>query len=100
MNSFPKFGFLLMLVVSSLVLACCKKDECKDKTRTIADFKIYEALEDDFKYSEVANGDTAYTTFITFSAQDVSSDVISYEWQIGNDPRTFSKKRIYTFVFR
>ena len=93
MNSFPKFGFVFVLIFSSFALSCCK-DECKVQTATSADFKIYEALGWDIKVTEVANSDTAVATSITFEASDSSSEVRSYEWMIGSDNRTFKSKNV------
>jgi PKD repeat protein len=93
MNSFPKFGFFLLIIISSFALSCCK-DECKGKSPTSADFKIYQPVFGNLKYTETNDGDTAVTTSITFSAQD-STLGNTYEWKIGSDDRTFTKREFF-----
>jgi hypothetical protein len=89
-------GLVLFAVLMSA--ACCKKDPCANQTTTSADFKIFEPLDEDIRYSEISNGDTLNIGNVTFEAQDSSSDVISYEWKIGTDPRIFNK-RLFSLEF-
>jgi hypothetical protein len=87
--------FIGLLLFSYLITSsCCKKDECKNQTATSAGFKMYEAIGWDTKTIEVQNNDTVALTSVTFEANDSSTEVKSYEWQIGTDPRTFTTKQL------
>jgi hypothetical protein len=88
----------LVLFAVFLTAACCKKDPCANQTVTSAAFKIYEPLDEDIRYSEISSSDTLNIGNVIFEAQDSSSDVISYEWKIGTDPRTFNK-RLFSLEF-
>jgi hypothetical protein len=87
-----KIHFCLMLVFAILTLSItnCKKENKCDGTINAANFKIYEPLDEDFKYWEVPNGDTARTGILTFEA--LETEVVEYEWHIGSDPRIFRKR--------
>ena len=85
---------VILLSWSFLVFIYSCKDECKCKTSTSADFKIYEPLEDNYKFNEINNEDTAGIGITFFEAQDSSTDIISYEWRIGSDTRVFSKRSL------
>ena len=91
MKTISKFIFIASSLIFLLSLSSCK-DECKNHTATSASFKIYEALGFEEKGTLVKNKDTVTTTTITFEADDISSEVQSYEWQVGTDPRVFTKK--------
>jgi hypothetical protein len=92
MQIISKLTLLVLLFISSFILSCCK-DECEGKSPTSANFKIFEILDEDLKFTEDNDKDTVYTTFITFLAQD-STVGNSYEWQIGSDQRTFTKREV------
>lgn len=83
-------GLLLFAVL--ITAACCKKDPCENQTATSAGFKMYEAIGWDTKTIEVNSNDTVSPSYITFAANDSSSEVKSYEWQVGTDPTKFTKK--------
>ena len=91
MNSFPKFGFFLMLIVSSFILSCCK-DECKNAVLVNAAFTMNQEV--DGKLEQVANGDTIVRTEqVIFVADVADTSGVLFEWKIGTDNRVFTKKR-------
>jgi hypothetical protein len=87
-----KIHFCLMLVFAILMLPItnCKKENKCDGTINAAHFKIYEGLDEEFKYWEVPNGDTVRTGLLTFEASETNG--VEYEWRIGSDPRVFQKR--------
>ncbi|MEN9609695.1 MAG: hypothetical protein RLZZ628_509 [Bacteroidota bacterium] len=87
-----KINFCLMLVFVILVLSItnCKKENQCDSTINAANFKIYEALDENIRYIDIPNGDTVRTGIITFEA--LQSEGVEYEWHIGSDPRVFRNR--------
>ncbi len=85
------FTLLTLLTVLTLATSCCK-DECKDKVRTSAAFTMKYGVGDTTIALE--NGDTVRKgTTISFEANDVSDNTITYSWKIGTDPRVFTKNK-------
>ena len=87
MNSFPKFGLVLILIVCSFALSCCK-DKCKDMQPVKATFTMNQEIEG--KLYLVENGDTIRKAEnITFIADIEDTPDVSYEWKIGTDNQGF-----------
>jgi hypothetical protein len=96
MNSFPKFGFVLLIIFSTLILSCCK-DKCKDIVPVKANFTMNQEIED--KLSPIDNGDTIRKAeTLTFVANVEDTSGVSFEWKIGSDNRIFTKKK-FTLEF-
>lgn len=85
------FIFFSVLIVFSLSTSCCK-DPCKNKVRTSAAFTMKYGIGDTSLVLE--NRDTVRKgSTITFEANDISSNAISYSWKIGTDLRVFTKSK-------
>jgi hypothetical protein len=91
-------GFRLVVTFAvfclSLVFSCCDEpepDSCFGQEQIVADFTISEFL-DVTKFDSVVVSDTVLTkNSIVFEAD---TDYVSYQWKIGNDPRTFTTKQV------
>jgi hypothetical protein len=92
MNAITKI--IMLFFLCAIVYGC--HNECEGVQSTSAEFKIYEPLDKD-RDREVVDGDTLVGVAF-FEAQDSSKEVISYQWKIGSDPRTFTQ-RSFTIEF-
>ena len=91
MNSFPKFGLVLIVAISSFALSCCK-DKCDNMQPVKATFTMNQEIEG--KLYLVDNGDTIRKAEdITFIADIQDTAGVSFEWKIGTDNRVFTKKK-------
>ena len=91
MNSFPKFGLVLIVAISSFALSCCK-DKCDNMQPVKATFTMNQEIEG--KLSPIDNGDTIRKAEdITFIADIQDTAGVSFEWKIGTDNRVFTKKK-------
>jgi len=88
-----RYGCLLLLSFSILLLTSCTKDPCSDIPPLSASFKITEVPYKLYSLDkEPYNTDSVSSVEVKFIAEEPNAQ--SYEWKIGSDTRTFTGKEL------
>jgi len=88
-----RYGCLLLLSFSILLLTSCTKDPCNDIPPLSASFKITEVpVEPIFWNKEPYDTDSISSVDVKFIADEPNAQ--SYEWKVGSDNRTFTGKEL------
>jgi hypothetical protein len=84
---------VLMLVIGSSLSSC--KKEVNNKPPIDGSFAVKEVIGEPLFYDyDVYDTDSVSTNGVLFEASEPESTNVTYKWQIGTDPRTFTTKTV------